>query len=53
MKKIISVALAALMLFCCVSFSLAAGRIDPAYPTIIVAGYSASSLYLNTENMER
>lgn len=50
MKKIISVLLCIILLFSCVYFAFAAIRIDAAYPTIIVAGYSASSLYLKTEN---
>lgn len=50
MKKIISVFLCVVMLFACVSVAGAAHQIDLAYPTIIVAGYSASSLYLKTEN---
>ena len=51
MKKLLSIALAAVMLFACLPFAFAEEepRIDPAYPTIIVAGYSSSSLYLNTD----
>ena len=54
MKKTISLLLCLAMLL---SFTAFAGaeekttrQIDPAYPTIIVAGYSSSSLYLNTKD---
>ena len=52
MKKTLSVILTLVLLFACLPTALAAEEpvIDPAYPTIIVAGYSSSSLYLNTEN---
>ncbi|MBQ6119544.1 MAG: hypothetical protein IJK98_09955, partial [Clostridia bacterium] len=52
MKKTLSVILTLLLLFACLPTAFAAEEpvIDPAYPTIIVAGYSSSSLYLNTEN---
>ena len=50
MKKTISVILCILMLFACVHVAGAVHQIDPEYPTIIVAGYSASSLYLKTED---
>ena len=49
-KKILSVLLTAVLLLSTVGVAFAAdGKIDAAYPTIIVAGYSASSLY-NTAN---
>ena len=52
MKKLLSLVLSAVLLIACVPFAFAEEelRIDPAYPTIIVAGYSSSSLYLNTED---
>ena len=57
MKKAISLLLCICMLCSLAVTAGAADRsapaIDPAYPTIIVAGYSASSLYLNTEDGQK
>lgn len=54
MKKILAVLLSLCMLLSAVAVAGAAEQttpqLDPAYPTIIVAGYSASNLYLNTED---
>ncbi len=54
MKKALSVLLCFVMLLTFASFAGAEEKttrqIDPAYPTIIVAGYSSSSLYLNTKD---
>ena len=54
MKKTVSLLLCIAMLFSFASFAGAEEKtikqIDPAYPTIIVAGYSSSSLYLNTKD---
>lgn len=45
MKKLLSVLLAAVMIFGSVSVCFAADTDEEIYPTIIVAGYSSSSLY--------
>ena len=54
MKKTVSLLLCLAILFSFASFAGAeettTRQIDPAYPTIIVAGYSSSSLYLNTKD---
>ena len=58
MKKLLSVFLSLAVVFSLIAFAGAKETssdlaIDPAYPTIIVAGYSASNLYLNTEDGAR
>lgn len=57
MKKLLSVilVLTILLSFSGLAFAKETDepRIDPAYPTIIVAGYSASSLYLETEQGDK
>ena len=54
MKKLFSLFLAMIIVMASlplvISGSAAEKTIDPAYPTIIVAGYSASNLYQETEN---
>ena len=49
MKKVLSILLAFVIICAVMPICFAENRIDNAYPTIIVAGYSASSLYLETE----
>ena len=50
MKKSLSVLLSFVMLLCVISPCAYATEAATAYPTVIVAGYSASNLYLETEN---
>ena len=53
-KRVLSVVLSVFIIISVIRPFFAAAEnepaIDPAYPTIIVAGYSASNLYLNTQN---
>lgn len=53
MKKILSTVLALTMILCSVSVCFAVPKSEELYPTIIVAGYSSSSLYLNDDNGEQ
>lgn len=55
MKKVVSIVLCIVLAFSCLGALAAANENITAksYPTIMVAGYSSSTLYLNTENGPR